>query len=103
MDNLFAGIPSDLPQELTEILLRRGGIRVERIVSQGHASPDGFWYDQQEHELVFVLRGSARLQFVDEVRELNSGDFVRIPAHCRHRVAWTSPDEPTIWLAIFYD
>ena len=58
MDNLFQDIPSELPQELTEILLQRGGIRVERIVSQGQASPDGFWYDQEEHELVFVLRGS---------------------------------------------
>lgn len=103
MDNLFHDIPSELSQELTEILLQRSGIRVERIVSRGHASPDGFWYDQQEHELVFVLRGSARLQFVDAVRELKPGDYVRIPARCRHRVEWTAPDEPTIWLAIFYD
>ena len=49
-----------------------------------------------------VLQGAARLQFEDRVVELLTGDYVNIPAHTRHRVEWTSPDEPTVWLAVFY-
>ncbi|MBA4018085.1 MAG: phosphoribosylaminoimidazole carboxylase [Pirellula sp.] len=102
MENLFANIPATMPLELVETILKQGSLRVERIVSQGHASPEGFWYDQEQHELVFLLQGAARLQLDDAVRELKVGDYVNIPAHCRHRVAWTTPDEPTVWLAIFY-
>ena len=102
MENLFAKIPAGLPQELVQTILSHGSFRIERIVSQGHASPEGFWYDQEQHELVFVLQGAARLQFSDGFRELKVGDYVDIPAHCRHRVDWTAPNEPTIWLAVFY-
>ena len=102
MNNLFSPIPKSLQQELTETLVSAGSVRIERIVSHGHKSPDGFWYDQPEHEWVVVLQGSARLQFEDEDIELNPGDFVNIPAHRKHRVDWTTPDEPTIWLAVFY-
>lgn len=102
MDNLFTKIPASLPKELVQTILSHGNLRVERIVSQGHASPEGFWYDQEQHELVFVLQGAARLRFDDAVRELKGGDYLNIPAHCRHQVDWTTPDEPTVWLAIFY-
>lgn len=100
--NLYAELPADLPNEVFSTLLDSANVRIERIVSQGHASPDGFWYDQNEHEWVMVLKGAARLRFEDEVVELTPGDFVNIPAHCRHRVEWTTPLEPTIWLAVFY-
>ena len=102
MNNLFSSIPKSLPQELTQTLVSAGTIRIERIVSHGHASPKGFWYDQPEHEWVVVLQGAARLQFEDEDLELKPGDFVNIPAHRKHCVGWTTPDEPTIWLAVFY-
>jgi len=75
---------------------------VERIVSHGHCSPDGFWYDQGQYECVLVIQGAARIEFEDRVLELRPGDFINIPAHHRHRVAWTTPDEPTIWLAVHY-
>lgn len=101
--NLFAGIPANLPDELFTMLLDAKGIRVERIVSHGHASPEGFWYDQEQHEWVIVLKGAARLRFEDQIIELKPGDFVNIPAHKKHRVEWITPDEPTIWLAVFYD
>lgn len=102
MDNLFAQIPSSLQEELTETLVNVASLRIERIVSHGHTSPAGFWYDQKEHEWVVVLRGAARLQFEDELVELKPGNFVNIPAHRKHRVDWTTPDEPTVWLAVFY-
>lgn len=100
--NIFTELPSDLPEELFTKLLQAPGIRIERIVSQGHCSPDGFWYDQDQAEWVLVLKGAARIQFSDRVLELRPGDFVNISAHQRHRVAWTTPDEPTIWLAVHY-
>ena len=103
MGNLFRDIPAHLPEELTETLLRASHIRVERIVSHGHASPPDFWYDQQQHELVFVLQGAARLRLENELVELAAGAWLNIPAHQPHRVEWTAPDQPTIWLAIFYD
>lgn len=100
--NLFTDLPENLPDELLTTLLKAARIRIERIVSHGHASPDGFWYDQDEHEWVIVLTGAARLQFEDRIVELKPGDFVNIPAHKKHRVEWTTPEEPTIWLAVFY-
>lgn len=100
--NLFADLPSHLPDELFTTLLDDTNVRIERIVSQGHASLDGFWYDQDEHEWVALLKGAAKLAFEDKIIEMRPGDIVNIPAHIKHRVEWTTPDEPTIWLAVFY-
>ena len=103
--NMLGGLPPPDSDEAIETLLRGDGIRVERIVSYGHASPAGFWYDQAEAEWVVVMRGRARLAIENEAddRELGPGDSVFLPAHCRHRVNWTQPGEPTVWLAIFVD
>lgn len=101
--NLLADLPATGAEEVTEILAAGRNVRIERIVSHGQASPDGFWYDQDEAEFVSVLSGAARLRFIDgEVRSLAPGDWVDIPAHRRHRVDWTDPERPTVWLAIFY-
>jgi cupin 2 domain-containing protein len=102
MASIFENIPPDLPEELFATLLDAGDVRVERIVSRGHASPEGFWYDQDRHEWVIVLKGAARLRFEEEVIEMKPGDFVNIPAHRKHRVEWTTPDGPTVWLAVHY-
>lgn len=101
--NLFADLPDRLPDELFTTLLEGGSLRIERIVSFGQASPPGYWFDQHQHEWVVLLKGAARLRFEDEELDLRPGSFVNIPAHRRHRVEWTSPDEPTIWLAIHYE
>jgi cupin 2 domain-containing protein len=101
--NLFNDLPSNLPDELFTILLEADDLRIERIVSHGHASATDFWYDQPQHEWVVVLKGSARLRFEDETLEMKPGDFVNIPAHKKHRVEWTTTDEPTIWLAVHYN
>ena len=104
MKNLFADLPTTLPDELTDRLVDVASVRIERIVSQRQSSPDVFWYHQEEIEWVIVLRGAARLQFAgdDVTLEMKAGDFVEIPAHRRHRVQWTSPNEVTVWLAVFY-
>ncbi len=100
--NLFADIPDALPEELVDVLAENDPVRIERIVSDGHASPADFWYDQDQHEWVLLLSGSAVLAFEDHAIELNPGDHVLIPAHQRHRVDSTSATEKTIWLAVFY-
>ena len=104
MNNLFADFPADLREELFEVLARAPGVRLERIVSLGHATPAGQWYDQDTNEWVVLLRGAAAVRFEDEPepRVLNPGDWLDIPAHRRHRVEWTAPDDPTIWLALHY-
>jgi cupin 2 domain-containing protein len=91
--------------EVIQTLLKGAAVRIERIVSYGHASPEGFWYDQDEHEWVVVLHGAARLRFADqdEPLEMRPGDYVHIPAHRPHRVEWTTADGPTVWLAVHYD
>lgn len=103
-DNLLANLPSSLPSELVQTLLTAEGIRIERIISRGQASPEGFWYDQPHHEWVVVLIGEAKLQFEgQETIAMKVGDCVNIPAHVRHRVEWTPPDKPTVWLAVHYE
>jgi cupin 2 domain-containing protein len=103
MSNLFADLPNEIPDELIETLLQAKTVRIERIVSRGHVSPPDFWYDQPENEWVVLLRGAARLRFEEHVIELEPGDYVDIPAHKKHRVEWTTPDEPTVWLAVYYE
>ncbi len=102
--NLFTPANRRLPEEFSEVLVNAGALAVERIVSQGHASPEGFWYDQERPELVILLKGGARLEFIAPPTqvELKPGDYLTIPPRRRHRVAWTDPEGETIWLAIHY-
>lgn len=103
MSNLFDDLPRALPTERIDVLLETARVRLERIVSTAHATPPGEWMDQDRDEWVVVLRGRAGLRFEREptALELRPGDHVLIPAHARHRVDWTSADEPTVWLALF--
>lgn len=101
-DNLLADLPAVLPEELVHILVQTPAIRIERIVSLGHTSPADFWYDQDQNEWVLLVAGSALLQFENEAVEMTAGSFINIPAHRRHRVDWTDPEKPTIWLAVCY-
>ncbi|AVT80196.1 cupin [Rhodopseudomonas sp. P1] len=102
--NLLSALPPAGPDEVLDTLLARGGIRVERIVSFGQSSPDGFWYDQSEDEFVVLLAGSAVLRFEDGDRtvDLIPGTWIDIPAHCRHRVEATATDQPSVWLTMFW-
>ena len=102
--NLFADLPSDISEEVTDLVAESRHVRIERIVSTGQASPEGFWYDQGEDEWVVVLQGEAKLIFQESGKRvhLRPGDHISIPAHARHRVEWTTPGEPTVWLAVFF-
>lgn len=95
-------MPAELSEELVEPLAAGPGVRVERIVSRGHCSPEGFWYEQAEDEWVLLVAGSAELELEDGRRlTLSPGDWVDIPAGLRHRVTRTAPDRDTIWLAVW--
>lgn len=103
--NLFSNLPA-LPAQDEQFLelFKRPGLRIERIVSTGQASPDGFWYDQPEEEWVLLLQGEARILFEDtpDILALLPGDFLEIAPHRRHRVEWTHPTQATVWLAIHH-
>ena len=103
--NLLTSEPAAQDAEVTQTIATGKGVRLERIVSFGQASPDGFWYDQAETEWVTILTGRARIRIADQASAitLGPGDTLLLPAHCRHRVEWTEPDQPTVWLALFVD
>ena len=71
---------------------------------RAHASPPDFWFDQEWGEWVLVLSGSAGVLIDGETepRTLVEGDYLAIPAHTRHRVDWTDPEQPTVWLAVHH-
>jgi len=102
INNIFSDIASGAREEQVVEVLTRAGIRIERIVSNGQASPPGFWYEQPQAEWVLLLQGEAQLRFEDEPapRVLKPGDFVGIAPRRRHRVEFTHPHLPTVWLAV---
>jgi cupin 2 domain-containing protein len=103
--NLFAAIPDSLQVEFTESLAAgAGSFHIERIVSRGHSSPDGFWYEQASSEWVVLLTGSASLEFRDsgETLRMKPGDWIEIEPFLAHRVTATSPTEESIWLALHW-
>jgi cupin 2 domain-containing protein len=102
VSSIFDDLPQPMPKEVVHTLIQAADVRIERIISHGQASAPGFWYDQPQHEWVIVLKGAARLEFEDGMIEMKGGDFINIPAFKKHRVDWTTPDEPTVWLGVRY-
>ena len=102
--NIYQTIPQDLESEGFLKLAVGKNLQIERIVSKGHKSPKDGWYDQNLSEWVILLKGCAQLEFEDgRIVELGAGDYLNIPPHCKHRVAWTSPSEHCVWLAVHYE
>ena len=103
-NNILADIPVQLPEELFTSLLQNEQLQIERIVSRGHASAKDEWYDQEYNEWLILLQGEAVLELSgqSELKTLQAGDYLLIPAHCKHRVEWTDPDRNSIWLTIHF-
>ena len=100
--NLLTGVPTSIPNEIFETIISKQNIKIERIISKGHESEPNFWYDQDQSEWILILKGEARLQFEDKSICLTPGDYLNIAPHQKHRVDCTTPEEETIWLAVFY-
>jgi len=100
--NLFASIPGNLESEVFELILKHENIKIERIVSKGHKSPEAGWYDQSHNEWVVVIKGEAIITFEDRQVPMSTGSYINIPAHAKHKVSCTKLEEETIWLAIHY-
>jgi len=102
INNFFSGLPEQMPNEFFEPILKRDGLEIERIISKGHVTPPGEWYDQGWDEWVLLLQGRAILciQNEDKLVEMKAGDYLLLPAHVLHRVEWTETEPETIWLAI---
>ena len=100
--NIFSALPAAKRREVFQTLRKGKGFKIERIVSLGQATPEGKWLCSKASEWVMVLRGRARLLFEGTAAalDLRAGDAVFIPAHTRHRVAWTHPKQKTVWLAV---
>lgn len=101
--NIFEQIPDNPGEEIFDLLVQENNIKIERIISMGHKSPDSGWYDQENNEWVMVLKGNASILFDnDTIVDLGEGDYINIPAHRKHKVTSTSEVTETIWLAIHY-
>ncbi len=103
LKNIFESIPDHLDEEIVEVLVQSDQVKIERIISKGHRSPESGWYDQERNEWVIMLKGGAIISFKNE-EEINlmAGSHLNIPAHKKHKVRWTNPATETIWLAIHY-
>jgi cupin 2 domain-containing protein len=103
----LASLLDDLPAEAeaaerVEDLLSGSGVRLERIVSTGQATPPSEWLEQGWDEWVLLVAGRAGLSLEgDPLLILQPGDHLLIPAYRRHRVDFT--DTPTVWLAVHFD
>ena len=100
--NIFEQIIVDKNEENFFEIFKNETIKIEKIVSNGQKSPENFWYEQEKSEFVLLLEGFAILEFEDRVVELKKGDCLNIEAMEKHRVKYTSLDEPTVWFAVFY-
>lgn len=100
--NIFDQIKPANEREIVEKIFANGDICIERIISAGQSSPEGFWYDQPQNEWVIVLKGRGIIEFEDRLIELGTGDYIFIAAHRKHRVKFTDLNEETIWLAVHF-
>lgn len=103
LKNIFESIPDNLEEEIFEQLLQSEHVKIERIISKGHRSPESGWHNEEKNEWVIVLKGEAVISFENEIDvNLKAGSHINIPAHKRHKVSWTDPKTETIWLAVHY-
>lgn len=103
IENLFESLPEVISEELFTEIVSGENVKIERIISRGHTSPQSGWFDQDDNEWVVVLKGEAKLLIKDSNEvHLVAGSYLNIPAHTKHKVTWTIPNTETIWLAVHY-
>ena len=87
-ENIFAQIAEAGEEEQFDLLFKSPNCRIDRIVSSGHSSPKGFWYDQENDEFILLIQGEATLEFEDRKVTLKKGDYLHIPKNCKHRLQY---------------
>jgi len=101
--NIFDSLPDSTANEVFDLLVENEHIKIERIVSNGHSSPESGWYDQNKDEWVLVVKGEATISLEDgQSLNLKAGSHLYIPAHTKHKVTWTTETTETIWIAVHY-
>jgi cupin 2 domain-containing protein len=103
MNNFLSDIPDIVTEEIFDEIISNQVFKLERIISDGHASPENFWYDQDKNEFVLLISGTAEIQYDDGQKfSMKKGDYFIIPAHQKHRVEWTDKHQKTVWLALHF-
>ena len=96
-------ILTDAENERIEVIANNENIVIERIISYGNITPEGYWYNQDKNEWVLLLTGEAKLEFRDnKTVDLKAGDYIMIAAHQEHRVVYTSKEPNCVWLAFHF-
>lgn len=94
--NVFKNIKFSEEREIEEKIYEDDSLKIIRTMSLNQVT--GF-YDQEELEIVFLLRGKAQIEYEDGRRlDLRDGDSLVIEPHEVHRVSW---QEEAVWLCIF--
>ncbi len=101
LENILSNIGEAGEEEQFDVLMKSPNCRIERIVSSGHTSPKGFWYDQENDEFILLVQGEATLEFEDRMVTLKPGDYLFLPKNCKHRLEKTSVDPVCVWLCVF--
>lgn len=94
--NVFKNIKFSEEREIEEKIYEDENLKIIRTMSLNQVT--GF-YDQEEFEIVFLLRGKAQIEYEGGRRlDLREGDSLVIEPHEVHRVSW---QEEAVWLCIF--
>lgn len=105
--NIFDNIQVDKKNENFFEILHSKTVKIEKIVSNGQKTPKNYWYNQDRNEFVIILDGFAKVEIKegDSIKEveLSKGDYLDIKANIEHRVSYTCEENPTVWLAVFYE
>ncbi|MFZ4398615.1 MAG: cupin domain-containing protein [Bacteroidales bacterium] len=102
-NNIFDIIQPFSDKELIDILFKNENIIIERIISFGNPSPDGFWYNQPNNEWVILLTGEAEIEYKNGDKiYLKAGDYLLIPSNQEHRVSYTSKSPNCTWLCFYF-
>lgn len=93
--NIFDKLEFSEDREIEEIIFENEKIKMIRISSLNQVTD---FYDQDQLEIVKIVRGRAKLEIEGELLNLKEGDILPIHPHQVHRVI---SQDKTVWLCIF--
>ena len=93
--NIFDKLEFSEDRELENLIFENEKIKMIRISSLNQVTD---FYDQDQLEIVKIVRGRATLEIEGELVNLKEGDILPIHPHQVHRVI---SQDKTVWLCIF--